>query len=44
MTVPSPSRRLPNPVGVAPSLRRWYDRAFTWDRAPPRSATRSDSV
>ena len=37
MTASSPIRRRPHPVGVAPSLRRWYDRAFTWDPAPPRS-------
>ena len=34
MTAPPRIRRRPTPVGVAPSLRRWYDRAFTWDQAP----------
>ena len=43
MTASSPIRRRPTPVGVAPSLRRWYDRAFTWDQAR-RAAPRSDSV
>jgi hypothetical protein len=31
MPIPSRPRRIP--VNVPPSLRRWYDRAFTW---PPR--------
>ena len=34
MTAHSPAvRPRPSPVGVPPSLRRWYDRAFTWDEA-----------
>ncbi|HRO11461.1 hypothetical protein [Amaricoccus sp.] len=32
MTTPS-FRPRPNPVGVPPSLRRWYDRGFTWGQA-----------
>ena len=37
-------RQRPNPVGVPPSLRRWYDRAFTWSRRPARGFPRTESV